>query len=77
MTGALSMAAGEYVWVSSQRDPEAADLRLEEPELRADPDEELRELAAIYVRRVCAGTAIVARAAISHSWLSPPRRSGR
>ncbi|MEA2399255.1 MAG: hypothetical protein QOK25_2811 [Thermoleophilaceae bacterium] len=48
-----------------------------EPELRADPEGELRELAAIYVRRVCAGDAIVARAAISHSWLSPPRRSGR
>jgi VIT1/CCC1 family predicted Fe2+/Mn2+ transporter len=71
------MAAGEYVSVSSQRDSEAADLRLGEPELGADPDEELRELAAIYVRRVCAGDAIVARAAISHSWLSPPRRSGR
>jgi hypothetical protein len=71
------MAAGEYASVSSQRDSEAADLRLGEPELRADPEGELRELAAIYVRRVCAGNAIVANAAISHSWLSLPRRSGR
>jgi VIT1/CCC1 family predicted Fe2+/Mn2+ transporter len=49
--GALSMAAGEYVSVSSQRDSEAADLRLEEHELHADPDGELRELAGIYERR--------------------------
>ena len=37
VAGALSMAAGEYVSVSSQRDSEAADLRLEEHELSADP----------------------------------------
>jgi vacuolar iron transporter family protein len=49
--GALSMAAGEYVSVSSQRDSERADLRLEEDELRADPEGELQELAAIYERR--------------------------
>jgi vacuolar iron transporter family protein len=49
--GALSMAAGEYVSVSSQRDAELADLRLEERELRSDPQGELRELAAIYERR--------------------------
>ena len=49
--GALSMAAGEYVSVSSQRDAERADLRLEERELRADPAGELRELAGIYERR--------------------------
>ncbi len=51
MAGALSMAAGEYVSVSSQRDSEGADLRLEERELRDDPDGELHELAAIYERR--------------------------
>src|SRR3954454_3564300 len=51
VAGALSMAAGEYVSVSSQRDAEEADLRLEERELRADPSGELRELIAIYERR--------------------------
>jgi VIT1/CCC1 family predicted Fe2+/Mn2+ transporter len=51
MAGALSMAAGEYVSVSSQRDAEGADLRLEERELSLDPEGELRELAAIYERR--------------------------
>ena len=49
--GALSMAAGEYVSVSSQRDTELADLRLEERELEQDPEGELRELALIYERR--------------------------
>jgi VIT1/CCC1 family predicted Fe2+/Mn2+ transporter len=51
VAGALSMAAGEYVSVSSQRDAEEADLRLEARELRDDPPGELRELAAIYERR--------------------------
>src|SRR3954464_11924057 len=51
MAGALSMAAGEYVSVSSQRDAEEADLRLEARELSADPRGELRELAQIYERR--------------------------
>jgi VIT1/CCC1 family predicted Fe2+/Mn2+ transporter len=45
------MAAGEYVSVSSQRDAERADLRVEEQELRDDPAGELRELALIYERR--------------------------
>jgi vacuolar iron transporter family protein len=49
--GALSMAAGEYVSVSSQADTERADLDLERRELARDSDGELRELAAIYVRR--------------------------
>src|SRR3954451_13632230 len=49
--GALSMAAGEYVSVSSQRDTEQADLRLEEWELATDPEGELAELADIYERR--------------------------
>ena len=49
--GASSMAAGEYVSVSSQRDTELADLRLEERELREDPEGELRELAGIYEQR--------------------------
>ena len=51
VAGALSMAAGEYVSVSSQRDAEQADLRLEQRELSRDPDGELRELAGLYERR--------------------------
>lgn len=49
--GAMSMAAGEYVSVSSQRDSERADLTRERRELRDDPEGELEELAAIYVSR--------------------------
>ncbi len=49
--GAMSMAAGEYVSVSSQRDSERADLSRERKELRDDPEGELTELAAIYVSR--------------------------
>ncbi len=51
VAGALSMAAGEYVSVSSQRDSERADLRIERQELQHDPDGELLELAEIYERR--------------------------
>jgi vacuolar iron transporter family protein len=51
VAGALSMAAGEYVSVSSQRDAERADIRLEERELRTDPQGELRELAGFYEQR--------------------------
>jgi vacuolar iron transporter family protein len=51
VAGALSMAAGEYVSVSSQADTERADLALERTELAANEDAEQRELAAIYVRR--------------------------
>ena len=49
--GAMSMAAGEYVSVSSQSDTEKADLARERQELAADPDAELEELAGIYMRR--------------------------
>ncbi|HEY2732971.1 MAG TPA: VIT1/CCC1 transporter family protein, partial [Polyangiales bacterium] len=49
--GALSMAAGEYVSVSSQRDAEEADIDLEKWELDDNPAGELRELAAIYEKR--------------------------
>ena len=49
--GALSMAAGEYVSVSSQRDTEHADLARERSELEAFPEAELNELASIYERR--------------------------
>jgi VIT1/CCC1 family predicted Fe2+/Mn2+ transporter len=51
VAGALSMAAGEYVSVSSQADTEQADLDLEKRELAGDPDAEEDELAAIYVGR--------------------------
>ncbi|HEY0905696.1 MAG TPA: VIT family protein, partial [Methylophilus sp.] len=51
VAGALSMAAGEYVSVSSQADIEQADLRKEAEELSQDPDSELRELTGIYVTR--------------------------
>jgi VIT1/CCC1 family predicted Fe2+/Mn2+ transporter len=51
VAGAGSMAAGEYVSVSSQRDTEEADLRLEARELAADPKGELTELTGIYEGR--------------------------
>ena len=51
VAGALSMAAGEYVSVSSQADTEEAELAQERRELAAMPDFEQRELAAIYVSR--------------------------
>ncbi len=49
--GSLSMAAGEYVSVSSQADTEEADLARERGELAASPDAERNELAGIYVAR--------------------------
>lgn len=51
VAGAMSMAAGEYVSVSSQSDTEKADLARERRELETRPDYELPELAAIYVAR--------------------------
>jgi vacuolar iron transporter family protein len=51
VAGAMAMAAGEYVSVSSQRDAERADLDQERDELKAHPEGERRELAAIYVGR--------------------------
>jgi vacuolar iron transporter family protein len=51
MAGALSMAAGEYVSVSSQRDSERYDLALETRELKEHPQEELQELTDIYIDR--------------------------
>lgn len=51
VAGALSMAAGEYVSVSSQSDTERADLAREARELETQPDLEHAELAAIYERR--------------------------
>jgi len=51
VAGALSMAAGEYVSVSSQADTEKADLARERSELETSPDSEHAELTGIYVAR--------------------------
>jgi VIT1/CCC1 family predicted Fe2+/Mn2+ transporter len=51
VAGALSMAAGEYVSVASQRDAEEADLERERRELETNPQEELDELTLIYEHR--------------------------
>lgn len=51
VAGALSMAAGEYVSVSSQSDTEQADLARERTELATMPEHELAELTGIYVNR--------------------------
>ena len=51
VAGAMSMAAGEYVSVSSQSDTERADLERERSELATDPKHEHAELAAIYAGR--------------------------
>jgi VIT1/CCC1 family predicted Fe2+/Mn2+ transporter len=51
VAGAMSMAAGEYVSVSSQADTERADLARERGELAADPELEHAELTGIYVQR--------------------------
>src|SRR5580693_5292861 len=51
VAGAMSMAAGEYVSVSSQSDTEQADLARERKELSEDPEFELEELTEIYMRR--------------------------
>jgi len=51
VAGAMSMAAGEYVSVSSQSDTESADISREKKELRDDPEAELNELTGIYEAR--------------------------
>lgn len=51
VAGAMSMAAGEYVSVSSQSDTEQADIERERTELDSNEDSERKELAAIYVQR--------------------------
>jgi VIT1/CCC1 family predicted Fe2+/Mn2+ transporter len=51
VAGAMSMAAGEYVSVSSQKDTEEADLAIETKGLQSDPRGEKEELAEIYVER--------------------------
>jgi VIT1/CCC1 family predicted Fe2+/Mn2+ transporter len=51
VAGSMSMAVGEYVSVSSQRDAEKADIETEKRELAAQPEAELKELATIYMKR--------------------------
>jgi VIT1/CCC1 family predicted Fe2+/Mn2+ transporter len=51
VAGAMSMAVGEFVSVSSQRDAERADITREKQELASEPQAELKELALIYVKR--------------------------
>jgi len=51
VAGTMSMAAGEYVSVSSQSDTEMADLAREKRELSEDPEFEKEELAQIYIQR--------------------------
>ena len=51
ISGAISMAAGEYVSVKSQEDIEHADLAMEKHELKQNPELELKELTRIYIHR--------------------------
>lgn len=51
VAGAMSMAVGEFVSVSSQRDAEQADIELEKGELASRPKAEMKELTMIYVKR--------------------------
>ena len=51
VAGAMSMAAGEYVSVSSQADTESADLAREKQELATNPEQEHAELTSIYIKR--------------------------
>ena len=51
VAGAMSMAVGEFVSVSSQRDAERADIEVEKDELARQPEAELQELAMLYVKR--------------------------
>ncbi len=76
VSGAISMAAGEYVSVSSQSDTERADLELEKQELATMPERELAELQNVYVARgLDAQLALqVAQQLTAHSALSAHAR---
>jgi VIT1/CCC1 family predicted Fe2+/Mn2+ transporter len=76
VAGALSMAAGEYVSVSSQADTEQADLAREQGELARDPDSEHLELAGIYRSRGLSPELadVVARALAAHDVLGAHAR---
>ena len=69
VAGAMSMAAGEYVSVSSQSDTEEADMARERKELSDQPEAELKELTQIYVNR---GVELTT-AGDWHTIASPPR----
>lgn len=72
LAGALSMAAGEYISVSSQRDSEQADIRREQHALVHTPEAEQEELAAIYQSRGLSAqtAAAVARELTAHDPLA-------
>ena len=74
VAGAMSMAAGEYVSVSSQADTEEADVARELGELTSDPASEHEELARIYETRVVSPTltAQVAQELMAHDALATP-----
>lgn len=76
VAGAMSMAAGEYVSVSSQQDTENADIARERNELANDTDAEIEELAGIYMGRgLDAATAnTVARQLMGHDALGAHAR---
>ncbi len=76
VAGAMSMAAGEYVSVSSQADMEKADLRLERESLAANHDLEVEELAGIYQQRGLEAELAeqVARALMAHDALGAHAR---
>jgi VIT1/CCC1 family predicted Fe2+/Mn2+ transporter len=76
VAGALAMAAGEYVSVSSQQDTENADLAREREELASQPEAERDELAGIYVQRGLAPelAAQVADALMTHDALGAHAR---
>jgi len=76
VAGASSMAAGEYVSVSSQSDTERADLDRERRELASDPQHELAEMTAIYVARGVSQevAAVVATQLMAHDALGTHAR---
>ncbi len=76
VAGAMSMAAGEYVSVSSQSDTEQADLARERAELETQPVHEHQELTAIYVKRGLSAdlAAQVARQLMDHDALGAHAR---
>ncbi|MBI3563534.1 MAG: VIT family protein [Gammaproteobacteria bacterium] len=76
VAGAMSMAAGEYVSVSSQADTERADLDRERKELAAAPEQEQAEMTAIYIERGLDATlaAEVARQLMLHDALGAHAR---
>ena len=76
VAGAMSMAAGEYISVSSQSDTEAADLARERTELATQPEAELHELAGIYEARGLSAelAATVAAALTAHDPLAAHAR---